>query len=271
MGTDKTSLGDRMKAYENAHRIKLTPRMPVILRLDGVAFHTLTKGFVRPLDRRFVTAMNTTAISLCENVQGACYAYVQSDEISILLVDYKNRDSQAWFGKNLQKMVSVSASIASTTFTRSLENMTNKPCRRGWFDSRVIQLPDHEVENYFIWRQNDCSRNSILSLGQAHFSHKQLHGKKTPEIIRMLKEDLDVPVVWEDCPLEQKFGCVVEKVAGPPVKMQNKKTKQWEDVRRSMWVSTGSHELTSIEGTKQRLRLREMAFQEEEDTSRTFV
>src|SRR5689334_8003874 len=105
------SLGDRMKKnYEDISRVFLPRRMPLIIRLDGKAFHTLTADMKKPWDDGMIHSMLTTAITLCENIQNTKLAYVQSDEISLLLTDYDYFNTEAWFDRNLQKMVSVSAS-----------------------------------------------------------------------------------------------------------------------------------------------------------------
>ena len=179
---NKDSIGNRMKDnYENRYRVKLTRRTPVIIRLDGNAFHTLTRKCIKPFDNKFRSAMQYTAVALCNKIQGSKCAYVQSDEISILLTDFDTLTTEAWFDYNLQKIVSVSSGVASTNFT-----INWNPKIPAIFDSRAFNIPKEEVCNYFIWRQQDWMRNSILMLSQAHYSHKQLHGKNTPAMHEML-------------------------------------------------------------------------------------
>ena len=192
MRNNKDSLGDRMKGYENISRIYLTRRTPIIIRIDGKAFHTFTRGFARPFDDVLVKSMQDTAKYLCENIMGCKLAYTQSDEISLLLVDYEKLETQAWFDNNLQKMVSVAASMATMVFNKFFRNNidewgygnlpdfedggTNQKvdptllkqcqtyfsrCDKAMFDARVFILPKEEVNNYFIWRQQDATRNSI--------------------------------------------------------------------------------------------------------------
>ena len=104
-----------MKGYEDASRVYLPGRLPLIIRLDGKAFHTWTKGLPRPYCASLIEAMNQVAKHLCNQVQNTVMAYTQSDEISLLLVDYKDIKTTSWFDSNLQKMVSVAAGIASST------------------------------------------------------------------------------------------------------------------------------------------------------------
>jgi tRNA(His) guanylyltransferase len=176
------SLGDRMKNnYEDRSKTSLYRRMPVIIRLDGKAFHTLTRGCEKPFDRNFSDAMDQTMIKVMEEAQGSQLGYVQSDEISILLTDYTNFDTQAWFDNQVQKICSVAASIASVEFTETFG-------KKGYFDCRVFNIPKEEVCNYFIWRQQDWMRNSVQMLARSHFSQKQLHNKNIPAMHDMLHE-----------------------------------------------------------------------------------
>jgi len=164
------ALGDRMKRYEDVNRMYLTPRMPLMLRIDGRAFHTFTRGMEKPFDPTLMHWMNATARAVCEEAQNAVCAFTQSDEINVLLVDFRRLESQAWFDGNLQKIVSISAAIASATMTM----MADKPAH---FDARAFVLPEAEVSNYFLWRQRDWERNSISMLAQSLYSHKELQGK----------------------------------------------------------------------------------------------
>lgn len=183
---DKSNLGDRMKKYEGIPRIHLTPRMPLIIRLDGKAFHTYTKGFEKPFDGSLIAAMTKAAISLSNEVQGFKIAYIQSDEINVLINNYEGFDTQAWFDNNLQKIVSVSASIATAYFNKYMWSVGVGVNKTAIFDSRAFVVPREEVCNLFIWRQQDAERNSVSSLAQAHFSHRQLHGKNVKEMREML-------------------------------------------------------------------------------------
>lgn len=216
---DKTSLGDRMKNnYENISRYYLTRRTPVIIRIDGKAFHTFTRRFKKPFDDILVKSMQDTMKYLCENIQGCVLGYTQSDEISLVLTDYAELTTDAWFGNNLQKMCSVSASMATLAFNKAFNDnivrhidshfdidcnvmkdlveytkiLINARNKGAMFDSRVFTLPKEEVCNYFIWRQQDATRNSIQSVGQANFSDKELHKKSTKDIQDMLITQKDI-------------------------------------------------------------------------------
>jgi tRNA(His) 5'-end guanylyltransferase len=187
------NLEERMKNnYENAYRIKMPRRMPVILRLDGKSFHTFTKHMNKPFDYILMKVMENTTKYLVNNIQGAVLGYTQSDEISILLFNYKQLDSESWFDNNIQKMVSISAGMASSFFTLEFDrlyHLSNEEMVPVVFDSRTFTLPESEVNNYFISRQNDCRRNAIQMIGQHHYSPKQLNGKKCKEIIEMVDND----------------------------------------------------------------------------------
>lgn len=200
-----------MKEYEDASRIYLTRRLPVIIRIDGRAFHTFTKGLDRPWDEDFMNVMMITAQELCEEITGAKLAYWQSDEISILVTDYDTLTTDSWFGKNIQKMVSVSSSIATSTFNFAASTRLNEKLgtKLATFDSRVFVIPETEVCNYFLHRQRDAENNSIQMLGQSHFSQKQLHKLNTNQIQEKLFTEKDVN--WNRCPTWQKRGACVVK------------------------------------------------------------
>jgi tRNA(His) guanylyltransferase len=176
------SLGDRMKNnYENVTRNVLVRRMPVIMRIDGKAFHTLTKSCVKPFDKDFSDAMILAANNVMSESMGAKLAYIQSDEISILLTDYDNLESEAWFNNNIQKLCSISASMAAVAFSNAFE-------KNGYFDCRVFNIPKEEVNNYFIWRQQDWIRNSLQMLSRSYYNQKELHNKNTAHMHDMLME-----------------------------------------------------------------------------------
>lgn len=219
------ALGDRMKNnYENRYRIYLTRRTPVIIRVDGNAFHTFTRGLDRPFDADFMWAMQNTCLNLCQNIQGCVGGYVQSDEISLLLVDYQNLDTDAWFDYNLQKITSIAAARATMTFNYLVANIcTTYDIRddenkyslwrtktdRAMFDARAFNIPKEEVCNYFIWRQKDATRNSIQSVGQAYFSHKELEGKSQSDIQEMLFQKQGIN--WNAYSTPEKRGSFVRR------------------------------------------------------------
>lgn len=196
-------LDDRMKQYEYVTRNYLTCKTPVIIRLDGRAFHTFTKGMEKPFDDVFLQTMRKTTLNLCEQISTCKFAYTQSDEISLLLLDTNETETQAWFDNNLSKIISVSASLATLSFNKNFinvlqekilleDNFQSLPYEnkflKATFDSRAFNIPFEEINNYFIWRQQDCMRNSIQMVGRANFSHKELQNKKCTDIVEMLKE-----------------------------------------------------------------------------------
>jgi tRNA(His) 5'-end guanylyltransferase len=229
MSNKKDSLGDRMKEnYENRAKTYLTRRTPVIIRLDGKAFHTFTRGLKKPYDEIFHNTMNATMKYLCENIQGCKLGYTQSDEITLLLTDYDTIDTSAWFDNNVQKICSVSASMATMAFNRFftkffihrkdeskeyIQTLFNK-IDIAMFDSRCFNIPKDEVTNCFIWRQQDATRNAIQMLGQCNFSHKELHGKSCNDIQDMLM--LQKGINFNDMPTEFKRGvCCVKETYYP--------------------------------------------------------
>lgn len=228
---DRSSIGTRMKSYEDVQKTYLTRRMPVIIRVDGNAFHTFTRGFDRPFDSIMTEAMQRTMKYMCENISGCVLGYTQSDEITLLLIDYKKKNQDAWFGYVKRKVETISASMATMAFneafadvltekmTEEIANAKNneeinnirnhywkymKKCGKAMFDSRAFNIPEFEVINEFIWRQQDCTRNSIQSVGHANFSDKKMHKKNMSEIQDMLM--LEKGINWNDFPIFLKRG-----------------------------------------------------------------
>ena len=231
------ALGKRMKEYyETIPKLKLMRKCPVILRIDGRHFHSVTRGLKRPFDEILAETMKDTMRYLCENIQGCVLGYTQSDEISLLLIDYQNIDTSAWFDYEVQKLCSISAGMATLAFNKAFEKRAEeyidsvialqdtdileeknyiitlrKIINKGaMFDSRCFNIPKEEVTNYFYWRQIDATRNSIQMLGQANFSHKELQNKSSSNIQDMLM--LEKGINWNNCPTWQKRGSCCIKV-----------------------------------------------------------
>jgi len=184
------SLGDRMKEYEAISQNKLTRRMPVIIRLDGKGFHNYTRKMKKPYDSDLQLNMWRSTIRLCQEVQNTVLAYCQSDEVSLLLVDYNTLNTQPWFANEVQKLCSLAASSMTQYF--------NDPQTRGElpygarFDARCFNLPREEVTNYFIWRELDWIRNSIQMLAQYYFSPKELYKKNTNQMKEMILKETGI-------------------------------------------------------------------------------
>lgn len=227
----RDDLGTRMKTfYEEIPKTKLMRRTPVIIRTDGKAFHTFTKGFKKPFDELLIKTMQETTKYLCENIQGCVFGYTQSDEITLVLIDYQQLETSAWFDYEVQKMCSVSASMATMAFNRFFAENVQKYCnsenasetyankyiaaieKGAMFDSRCFNISKEEVTNLVYWRQLDASRNSIQMVGQANFSHKELQHKTCNDIQDMLM--LQKGINWNDLPTYQKRGSCVIKESG---------------------------------------------------------
>ena len=233
-------LGTRMKEfYEQVPKTRLVRRMPVAIRIDGKAFHTFTRGFRKPFDHILIKTMQETTKYLCENIQGCVLGYTQSDEITLILVDYQKLTSSAWFDYEVQKICSISASMATMAFNRVFvknvdewgrltfpnwdEGGTNEEVdvdllklndayqraigKGATFDARCFNIPKEEVTNLIYWRQLDATRNSIQMVGQANFSHKELQNKSCNDIQDMLHEQKGIN--WNDYPTVCKRGTAI--------------------------------------------------------------
>lgn len=232
------NLGTRMKEYyEFVPKTRLVRRMPVAIRIDGKAFHTFTKGFQKPFDAVLGNAMVRTMKYLCANIQGCVFGYTQSDEITLILIDYQTLDTCAWFNYEAQKMCSISASMATMAFNKYFQQEMNvfkaghtifgsnewayPEAARVWgayqlalsngamFDARVFNIPKEEVTNLVYWRQLDATRNSIQMVGQTNFSHSELQDKSCNMIQDMLHEQRGIN--WNDFPTRWKRGVACYK------------------------------------------------------------
>ena len=239
----KDELGTRMKEfYESVPKTRLVRRMPVAIRLDGKAFHTFTRGFEKPFDEVLGKSMRETMKYLCENIQGCVLGYTQSDEITLILVDYQNLNSCAWFDYEVQKMCSISASMATMAFnkfftknvnyfemTHEHDDTINEYCttlvnaaeKGAMFDARCFNIPKEEVCNLIYWRQLDATRNSIQMVGQANFSHKELQNKSCNMIQEMLFAEKGIN--WNDYPTYLKRGscCIKTTIQNPNVDIKD--------------------------------------------------
>lgn len=231
------ALGVRMKEkYEMRARSYLTPGVPVAIRIDGKAFHTFTRGFKKPFDRVLMTSMQKTMQYLCQNIQGCVFGYTQSDEITLILIDYQNIDTDCWFGYQVQKVCSVAASMATMAFnkfftknvnyfemTHEHDDTINEYCttlvnaaeKGAMFDARCFNIPKEEVANLIYWRQLDATRNSIQMVAQANFPHKELQGRTC----NMLQDKLflEKGINWNSYPIDCKRGAAcIRKVVEVP-------------------------------------------------------
>ena len=261
-----SDLANRMKEYEKRNQYYLQKRTPVAIRVDGRSFHTFTKGFQKPFDEVLIKSMQETAKYMCENIQGAKIAYVQSDEINIILVDYDTLETNCWFNYRTDKLCSIAASMATMAFNKSFtknaeEFMTDcaasyemeglcsqgteeyklcevyqKAIEKGaMFDARCFNIPKEEVTNYFYWRQLDAIRNSIQMIGQANFSHRELQFKTCEDIKDMLyvKDE----IIWELLPIHKQRGsCCI------------KQDHIYENILRKQWVIDNNIPLFKEEG-----------------------
>lgn len=205
------SLGDRMKRYESIAKNSAMPNMPLVIRVDGKAFHTFTRHCEKPFDHFLQDAMISAAAYTAKNMQGFKAGYVQSDEATFVLTDYDTHETQGWFDYKLPKMISISAAMMSVAFVAAISetkpeyvNHANLPV----FDSRAFNVPRSEVINALLWRAIDWKRNSVQMLAQSMFSHKQLHGKNQAALKEMTAiEGID----WDGLPGVDKYGAFLVK------------------------------------------------------------
>ena len=197
------SLGDRMKRYERVSTQSLMPRTPILIRVDGRAFHTFTKGMKRPFDPSIMASMDFAMVQTAKEMAGCVLAYTQSDECSFLLRDDANLDTQAWFGGNRDKIISIAASTFTAYFNSHFHLYNPLETKIATFDARAFSIPIHDAPNYFVWRQHDWERNSLQMLTRSFFTHSDLVNKNRADMHEMLH---GIGENWADLSHREKNG-----------------------------------------------------------------
>ncbi len=195
---DAPSLTTRMKEYEASYNYNFTKRTPLIIRLDGKAFASWTRQLNRPFDERLPYLMGETLKYAMKEIQGCAFAFSVSDEISLFLRDWDKLNTDAWFGNDLQKIVSVASSIVTAKFNEQVlqSKMIASPTL-ALFDARAFILPKDEVVNYFIYRQHDGIRNSIQMHAQNLLGHRNIKGINNNALKDMIRDEFP-DKAWED-------------------------------------------------------------------------
>jgi tRNA(His) 5'-end guanylyltransferase len=200
--------GDRMKQYEMAEAGRcLIPLLPIMVRLDGRAFHTLTSRLQRPYDERFSKIMVEVTKFLVEE-SNAKLGYTQSDEISLVLHsdDYQ---SQVFFDGRIQKLVSVLASLCTAKFVSLMGTIEEFAGKSASFDCRVWNVPNKvEAANTILWRELDATKNSISMATRTYYSHKEVDGKNGSQMQEMLFQK---GINWNNYPDFFKRGTYVQR------------------------------------------------------------
>lgn len=227
-------IGERFKAVENDWRATLPSNVFTVIRVDGRAFHTWTRGSDKPFDPRISQAMDDAAVALCQDIPGALCAYVQSDEASIVASDLGTANAQHWFGGVTQKIASVSASVATCAFNQSHPEAFARP---AMFDARVFPLSTvGDVADYLWWRQSDARRNAVSMMAHHHLGKKAIMHVGTADRIEMLTA---AGVTMNDCELGDQNGrLVAPESRTEPVTFTHRRTGETSttDVTRRYWV-----------------------------------
>jgi len=195
-------IGDRIKRYEASSKTTLLPRSYIVLRVDGKAFHTFTRGMGRPFDDRLIECMVIAGERVAKEMMGFKLGYHQSDEFTFVLTDTDSFESEVWFEGQVQKLCSVTASMFGAYFNKEMGGT------EAVFDCRAFNVPKDDVANVFIWRQRDWERNSLQMFSRSHFSHKQLENKKKEDMHEMLHSKGEN---WADLKNVYKNGTFITK------------------------------------------------------------
>ena len=262
------SLEDRMRYYRNLTDYKLMPRSYVLVMVDGRSFsHLIKDKFKKPFDDRFINAMNETAKYLCQNISGCKMAYTQSDEISLVLTDFDETNTESFFGYRLTKMLSIIGSLATAKFNQVMTEYrigevvgdsasagdTVEECRLAvangplyQFDCKCWNVPTfNDVFAWFLYRQIDCIRNSKQQTAQTWLSHKQLERMDTDKQIELLKAEKGVS--WEDFEDGKKYGRFIYKEQFE-LPVENRKPGMNETYIRNVWMVHDAFKLTDEDG-----------------------
>src|ERR1051326_5167129 len=181
-------LSDRMKVYENiVSGQMLLPNLPIMVRIDGKAFHTWTRGCQRPYDTGVMNLFDETTKYLVEATDAAI-GYTQSDEITLVLWNGGKIESKVLFDGRVSKLTSVLASMATAKFNQLVPMaLPAKATSLALFDCRVWSVPtQQEAVNCLIWRELDATRNAISMAAQSMYSHKELQNKNSNEMQEMI-------------------------------------------------------------------------------------
>lgn len=246
------SLKDKCEYYRSLTDYRITPNSYVIVMVDGHKFSNLIKNrFNKPFDNKFISMMNETAKYLCENIQGAKFAYTQSDEISLLITDFDTPMTDSFFSYRLCKMQSLIAAMATAKFNQlyAINNLAktinegsktidlNKQIPLCTFDCKVWTVPNaNDAFTWFLYRQIDCIRNSKQQTVQTYISHKDISGLNTDEQVALLKERTGVD--WHTFADDRKFGRLVKKTETEMEKDITRKDGTSEHIKftRSVWT-----------------------------------
>jgi tRNA(His) 5'-end guanylyltransferase len=216
-------LGDRIKTYEKAYDIYMPSRLPVIVRLDGKGFSKFTK-FIKaekPFDGSFSGIMAFTMKKVAEEIEGCVFGYTQSDEITFVIKNDQSLESTPWFGNRIQKITSVAASIASAAFNQYMAEHwpENEWLCLAYFDARTFVVPNwQEAINCLVWRQNNCTKNSVSAacyyesakkIGKKT-ARKEMHGLNQKQQQEMLFQHTGLN--WNNYPAKFKRGVGCYKV-----------------------------------------------------------
>lgn len=243
MQNNKDLLGDRIRRnYENPYRFLLTRRTPVIIQINVNNSADFMSFMKKPFDPIFVESMHNTAVALCEQISCVEFAYSQSDEIDLLLIDSKRSNLSQWLEGNVQKMVSTAASIATIEFNRAYTHaiishseldqeateVYSSRINQISFNAFVFNIPESEVTNYFIHRQTECSKNSVIAACKYYFSPDKIQNLSHIAMQEKLKS---IGINWNEYPTFFKRGICTKKEFYT-VRDEYKN----EDIQRTRWT-----------------------------------
>ena len=234
------SLGDRCKTEENLGSVQLDGSKSWIMRLDGRAFHTFTRGLERPFDANYRQCMVEAMCALVKEFRPNL-AFQQSDEITLAFLVPPKTGKNRLFNMRVEKLCSIGGSLATLEFNRSAwELLPEKRNQNALFDARCYNTEN--LQQHILWRQLDCVRNSVAMAAQANFSHKQLHGVGHVEMLDMLDK---AGKRWSNYEDWQRYGTFARKIGVERLLTEDELEKIGPEFRPTGPVLRSQIELTS--------------------------
>lgn len=241
------NLEEKCLYYRSLTDYKLIPNCNVVVMIDGKNFSSLIKNkFEKPFDDWFIKTMNGVAIHLCKNIQNCVGAYIQSDEISLLIKD--DTYTCLPFNGRLCKLNSIIPAIATSFFTKEIiKYFINKNENKNVyeiidkmkdyvFDCKSWSMNENDIFAWFLYRQIDCIRNSKQQFCQTYVPHKKLVGLDTDKQVQLCIDETGYD--WNTITDDKKYGRFLYK------DIVTKINDKGEEYQRKVW-NIVSYELTN--------------------------
>lgn len=237
-------LAKAMKEMERASRTFLTNEMPIVVRVNGRPFPQADKNITQPPETIHQKAMKNTMLALCHHIQDCCLGYTFGNEISFLL--FRQDGKGVWFDGDTEKITSSVAGLATLTFYKELAQCANKANKKHcdettiqkfYFTATAFNLPLKSVDDYFLWRQNECIRKSVTlaAITLAGMDSQKIQGKQIPQLLKILQTNA---TPWESLPMQNRYGLFAVQKKREKLKFANGHIKPFTQNRWGIYPQT---------------------------------